>query len=162
MPLAHKILVPRRVAQSRITHLLLLLTMLLTACGQPPASEADQTFCQPAARWCDLVDVATGQRLGRWQVVEAALQSEQELHFIVELDHQPAAGVRGQVAGVNMAMGSMPMFIDASAGNRIEGRLLLPACTSEPMHWNAQLNVETDNGAALTLISPVFETTSTR
>lgn len=166
MPLAHKILVPRRVALKRITHLrligLVVIAMALTGCWQQSEHGAQLPDCQPAARWCDLVTAADGQRGGRWRIAEAELQVEQELHFVIEVDAPAVADVRGQVAGVNMAMGSMPVFIDVRSGGRIEGRLLLPACTSELMRWQLKLAVATDTGSALTLQSPVFETGNAR
>ncbi len=166
MSLVHKILVPRRAVQTLITHrpqpstaaVAALVTLMLTGCPQQSQTPATTADCQPAAQWCPLSDASSGERGGRWRIESRALVSEQELQFVVEVN-QPVTTASGTVSGINMAMGTMPLFIDRIAGSRIEGRMLLPACSSDRMRWQAQLTIEPVNGSTAILLSPTFETT---
>ncbi len=166
MSLVHKILVPRRAVQTLITHLqqplsalaASLVTLMLTGCPQQSQTPATTADCQPAAQWCTLNGASSDGLSGRWRIESSALVIEQELQFVVEVN-QPVTTASGTVAGINMAMGTMPLFIDRIVGSRIEGRMLLPACSSDRMRWQAQLTIEPVNGSTAILLSPTFETT---
>ncbi|MBQ1782815.1 MAG: hypothetical protein II007_04095 [Gammaproteobacteria bacterium] len=167
MSLVHKILAPGRAVGTLITHqqplsvaaALTVVAVMLTGCPQQPQTLAKTPDCQPAAQWCTLGGASSGGLRGRWRIESSALVIEQELQFVVEVN-QPVRTISGTVSGVNMAMGTMPLFIDRIAGSRIEGRMLLPACTNDHMRWQAQLTIESINSSTATLVSPVFETTA--
>lgn len=167
MSLVHKILVPGRAVGTLITHqqplsvtaALTVVAVMLTGCPQQPQTLATTPDCQPAAQWCSLSGASSSGLGGRWRIESSALVIEQELQFVVEVN-QPVKTVSGTISGINMAMGTMPLFIDRIAGSHIEGRMLLPACTNERMRWQAQLTIESTNGSNATLLSPTFETTT--
>lgn len=146
--------------QSSITHLrmglkqvaLAVVTAMLTSCGQQPAEQAELGNCQPIAQWCELRSGTSGPQAGRWRIDSAVLASERELPFVIELN-PPAHVTSGSVRGVSMAMGTLPLFVDVNQSSRVEGRLLLPACSSEQMTWLVELTL---NGATETIVSPAF------
>ena len=131
----------------------------LAAC-QPPDNAGTQIAevqlalaCQPTNQYCSLhvADSATEHPItGRWRIESDEIRPEHPLAFSLELDtplaiHQASATVQG----VDMAMGVLPLFVDHIESNRIYGRLLLPACSSNKMAWRVEFRITTEQGTAL-------------
>lgn len=130
---------------------------LLAACqpadnASPLITDAATATCQPNNHDCllQLQPSAAPAISGHWRIDSAQIRAEQPLPFTLELANDLAIEqASATVRGVSMNMGVLPVFIDRIEANRIHGRLLLPACSSNNMIWRAEFRLTTAQGSAL-------------
>lgn len=124
------------------TAILIALVINLLGCDQTNLDKDER--CSPAAMSCpmQLSPAASAPRI-TWAIDANPLVAEQAMAFTIEIAGAQPEQVTATLHGIDMNMGTIPVFIDQINGQRVLGRIIVPACSREEMRWQADFLVTT-------------------
>lgn len=90
--------------------------------------------------------------LAPYQLVYSDGQFPSEQPLEVRLKTLPAGStVQGRIEGINMTMGTIPLFLQQDKPGEWSGQFMLGACSEPVMHWQLTLVVTDSKGQSTTL-----------
>ncbi len=76
--------------------------------------------------------------------------AERPLEIILKKAPQTST-VQGKIIGLNMSMGTIPLFFQKNADGNWSGQFMLGACTEPVMQWRLTVDIIDDQGKTITL-----------
>lgn len=108
--------------------------------------------CQPAA-------VDDSERivvLEQYQLIYKPAEQKPETLLTVSIQDEGIQSVRGEIVGLDMSMGTVPLFFSKSEDGTFVAQFLLGMCTDPKMYWQVKLLV-TDKAGTTKEIKDKFQ-----
>lgn len=99
--------------------------------------------CQPAA----VDDSERFVVLEQYQLIYKPAEQKPETLLTVRIRDEGIQSVQGEIVGLDMSMGTVPLFFSRSEDGAFVAQFLLGMCTDPKMYWQVKLRVTDKAGS---------------